>query len=104
MGLILRGFHPNAQAPYASVTASAGYDLHNIQGVWLDPAITETVATGLGIQIPKGYYGQIAPRSSLAQKEIQIVADIIDSDYVGEIKILLHDVSKETLHFIFPLD
>lgn len=73
--------HPNAQAPYTGTTASAGHDLHNVGEIWLDPNTTKIVSTGLGIQIPKRYYGQIAPRSSLAQKGIQIMAGIIDSDY-----------------------
>ncbi|KAM5197123.1 deoxyuridine 5'-triphosphate nucleotidohydrolase-like [Hipposideros larvatus] len=92
--------HSNAQAPYTGTTASAGHDLHNVEEIWLDPNTTKIASTGLGIQIPKGYYGRIAPRSSLAQKGVQIMAGIIDSDYVGEIKVLLHNVSKETLHFL----
>lgn len=92
--------HPNAQAPYMGTTASAGPDLHNVKEIRLDPNTSQTVPTGIGIQIPKGYHGQIAARSSLAQKGVQIMAGVIDADYVGEIKILLHNVSKESLHFL----
>ena len=40
--------------------------------------------------IPKGYYGRIAPRGGMAQESfLDIGAGVIDSDYRGEIKVLL---------------
>lgn len=46
--------------------------------------------------IPEGYYGRIAPRSGLACKHfIDVGAGVIDSDYRGEIMVLLFNFSNE---------
>ncbi len=55
------------------------------------------IKTGLFIEIPKGYEGQIRPRSGLALNHgITVLNDpgTIDSDYRGEIKILLLNLSN----------
>lgn len=86
--------------PFRATIGSAGHDLHALEEIWIDPQNILKCRTGIGIKIPQGYYGQIAPRSSLAEKGIQILAGIIDSDYRGEIKIILSNIGKETLHFV----
>ncbi|XP_019062192.1 uncharacterized protein LOC104858050 isoform X2 [Fukomys damarensis] len=86
--------------PFRATIGSSGHDLHALEEIWIDPQNILKCRTGIGIKIPQGYYGQIAPRSSLAEKGIQILAGIIDSDYRGEIKIILSNIGKETLHFV----
>ena len=61
------------------------------------------INTGLSIKFSKGIYGQIAPRSSLALKGIDIGGGIIDPDYSGEIGIIMINNSSETFH-ITPND
>ena len=52
------------------------------------------VQTGLAISLPKGVYACIAPRSGLAVKKfIGVGAGVIDSDYRGEIRIVLFNHS-----------
>lgn len=92
--------HPRATVPFQGTLGSAGNDLSTIEEIWADPGKQTLCRTGIGIQLPKDHYGQITPRSSLALKGIQIIGGIIDSDYVGEIKVLLHNVSSNTLHFV----
>lgn len=81
--------HKDAQMPYAATINSAKYDLYNLK-----EAIVK-VETKIDIQIPLGYYGQIAPHSSLTLKEIQIMASIIDTDYRGKIQITLYNLGRE---------
>jgi dUTP pyrophosphatase len=46
--------------------------------------------------IPEGYYGRVAPRSGLAVKNfIDVGAGVIDSDYRGEVKVLLFNFSDQ---------
>ena len=53
------------------------------------------INTGVKIAIPKNFYGRIASRSSMAMKGIDVCAGVIDSDYRGEIKVLLYNTKDE---------
>lgn len=45
--------------------------------------------------VPLGYYGRVAPRSGLAVKNfIDVGAGVVDSDYRGEVKVLLFNFSE----------
>ena len=71
---------------------------HHIDGMILAPMRRELVPTGLYIQLPIGYEGQIRPRSGLAlQKGLSVpnAPGTIDSDYRGEIKVLLINLSDK---------
>lgn len=67
---------------------------------WIDAGHTHAVHSGIGVQIPSNHFGHLLPQSSLAAKGTQIMGGIIDSDYVGEIIIQLHNISKESIHFL----
>ena len=69
----------------------------------LEPGQRALVPTGLRLAIPPGYEGQVRPRSGLAAKYgISMVnaPGTIDSDYRGEVKVLLINLGQEpvTLH------
>ena len=52
------------------------------------------IGTGLAFGIPVGNYGRVAPRSGLAAKNsIDVMAGVIDSDYRGELKVILANLS-----------
>ena len=64
----------------------------------IKPGKTAIIPTGLSLSIPKGYEAQIRPRSGLAaKKKISVLntPGTIDSDYRGEIKIILINQSQE---------
>ena len=49
-----------------------------------------SVSTGIAVAIPHGYVGLVWPRSGLAAKRgVQILAGVIDSDYRGEVRVML---------------
>ena len=84
---------------YASPGAS-GMDLraHLPEAVTLSPMQRSLIPTGLFMEIPEGYEAQIRPRSGLAIKEgitCLNTPGTIDSDYRGEIKIVLVNLSTE---------
>jgi dUTP pyrophosphatase len=85
---------PNAQAPCRKTPGSAGHDLCCVDTVILTPRSSALVATGVCIGLPPNTYGQIAPRSGLSVKGLDIGAGIIDEDYRGEIKVLLRNTSE----------
>lgn len=88
------------QLPEYSTEFSAGIDLRASldQDVVLDPGKRVLVPTGLFIELPRNYEAQIRPRSGLALKKgisILNTPGTIDSDYRGEIGIILINLSSE---------
>ena len=87
-----------AKVPVRGSPHAAGYDLCATEEVRIYPNYRETIGTGISVEIPDGYYGQIAPRSGLAVRNgIITMAGIIDSDYRGEIKVVLYNSDGETM-------
>jgi dUTP pyrophosphatase len=87
-----------AEIPAYQTEEAAGFDLHSIEDVVIAPKERKLIATGLAFDIPAGYEIQIRPRSGLAYKHGITVLNTpgtIDSDYRGEIKVLLINHSDE---------
>ena len=87
--------------PQYETKGSAGMDLRaNItEAVTLGSLERTLIPTGLFIELPVGYEAQIRPRSGLAVKKglsLPNTPGTIDSDYRGEIKVILINLSKET--------
>ena len=87
---------PSAKTPHLATIGSAGYDIFANQNISIPAKERGVIDTGLTMEIPHGYYGKIAPRSSLAIKKIDIAGGIIDSDYRGVIKVILVNNSNFT--------
>ncbi|HJW16663.1 MAG TPA: dUTP diphosphatase [Flavisolibacter sp.] len=86
--------------PAYATEGSSGLDLRaNLQGTMaLKPMERQMVPTGLFIELPEGFEAQVRPRSGLAIKQGLTCLNTpgtIDSDYRGEIKILLINLSGE---------
>ncbi|NVO08568.1 MAG: dUTP diphosphatase [Bacteroidales bacterium] len=95
--IINKSKHEN---PNYSTRYSAGLDLRaNLnESIILKPFERVLVKTGLFIEIPVGYEAQIRPRSGLALKKGLTVLNspgTIDSDYRGEIGVILINLSQE---------
>ena len=86
----------NAKVPVRANGCAAGYDLYALHDYYVYPQERTLVKTGIALEIPEGYYGRIAPRSGLAYKHgIDVLAGVIDSDYRGEIGVILLNTHKE---------
>ncbi|MCF6169715.1 MAG: dUTP diphosphatase [Bacteroidales bacterium] len=84
--------------PKYETPSSAGMDLRaNLEApVRLKPLQRALLPTGLFIELPQGYEAQVRPRSGLAAKHGLTVLNspgTIDSDYRGEIKVILVNLS-----------
>lgn len=89
------------QLPAYETEGSAGMDLRaNLENeITLAPLQRALVPTGLFIELPLGYEAQVRPRSGLAIKHGITCLNspgTIDSDYRGEIKIILVNISNES--------
>ena len=83
-----------AKLPTIKTSKSAGYDLFSVDEGAILPHSHSLVKTGISMKIPDGYCGQIWSRSGLSVKHgIETGAGVIDSDYSGEIGVVLHNHS-----------
>lgn len=78
---------------------AAGYDISCLESFKIDPNERKLIRTGISIELPENSYGRIASRSGLACKGIDVCAGVVDQDYRGEIKVLLHNFSTKTHSF-----
>tara|TARA_B100000767_G_C19692769_1_gene504778 strand:+ start:672 stop:1112 length:441 start_codon:yes stop_codon:yes gene_type:complete len=86
--------------PKYETSGSSGMDIaaYLKQDISVSPGDKAMVPTGFSLSIPQGYEVQIRPRSGLAAKKgitILNTPGTIDSDYRGEIKIILINLSKD---------
>jgi len=93
MKVKFKRLHPKAKIPTKATSRSAAYDLYAIENAYIPPGVTLGVCIGLSIEIPKGWKGEIYSRSGLASDGVVVSNSPgkIDSDYRGEIKVLLHN-------------
>ena len=90
----------SANIPHYSTSGSAGVDVaySGSEIITLEPSQRKIIQTGLSIALEKGYEAQIRPRSGLAAKNGITVLNTpgtIDSDYRGEIKVILINLSDQ---------
>jgi dUTP diphosphatase len=86
---------PGVLPAYGS-PAAAGADLTASEAVTLGPGERAAVATGVRLALPPGHVGLVWPRSGLAVRHgIDTLAGVIDSDYRGEVKVVLVNHGRE---------
>jgi dUTP pyrophosphatase len=84
----------DAIPPERATSRSAGFDLRSPREVLIPARGKSLILTDLQIQVPDGYYGRIAPRSSLAFfHHITIGGGVIDEDYRGNVGVLIFNHS-----------
>ena len=96
--------HPDAVVPTQGSKNAAGFDLYSVETVKIPPQHVATIDTGISAIFPNQTYERIASRSGLALKHsIEIGGGVIDPDYTGNIKVILHNFRSTTFH-INPKD
>lgn len=87
-----RRIYPEAIIPTRATPFAAGLDLYSAQALSLAPGAFAAVTTGVVIELPRGYEGQVRARSGNAAKYgVGVVNSpgTIDEDYRGEVKVIL---------------
>jgi dUTP pyrophosphatase len=88
----------NLPLPRYATDGAAGMDVVAAEDLTLAPGARHAVATGFAMAIPAGYEVQVRPRSGLALKHgitCLNTPGTIDSDYRGEIKVILANLGDE---------
>jgi len=87
----------NAKIPSQGTSMSAGYDLYAAEEGLVPRHSRKLIKTNVSMSIPMNHYGRVAPRSGLAYKNgIDVLAGVIDSDYRGDIGVVLYNTDKDS--------
>jgi dUTP pyrophosphatase len=105
MDVKIKRLHPEARLPEYKSEQAAGADLYAClpESFVIAPYGIGLIPSGFAIEIPQGYQGEVRARSGLTLKEGLFVLNgpgTIDSDYRGEVKIILANFTSEpkTIH------
>ncbi len=88
--------------PAYATKHSSGLDLRTNTAIHIAPGEVVLVPTGISIEIPEGFEGQVRPRSGLALKHGITCLNspgTIDSDYRGELKVIMINHGKLQVSF-----
>jgi len=90
----IKKLNKSAKEPTFGTGNPAGLDLYSDMDITISGKSIKPIKTGIAIAIEEGYYGQIEERSGISlNTPLSIKAGIIDSDYRGEIMIIMQNVS-----------
>ncbi len=92
--------------PERKTADSAGFDLKAYieEPLELKPGARALVSTGITLEIPPGYEGQVRPRSGLAIKygiTLLNTPGTIDADYRGEVRVIIYNAGDNS-YFLSP--
>ncbi|HUS32550.1 MAG TPA: dUTP diphosphatase [Kofleriaceae bacterium] len=96
----IRRLRPDAMLPRYQTADAAGMDLHAALDAPMQvaPGAVVAVPTGLAMAIPRGFEGQVRPRSGLAAKHAVTVVNApgtVDADFRGTVMVLLINHGRE---------
>lgn len=86
---------PGVLWPNVGSADAAGMDFYQPESAIIEPHQTQYITLGIAVEIPRGYMLMLAPRSSMSKTPLIIPNSfgVIDADYRGEIKAILHNTS-----------
>lgn len=103
MDIKFKVLNKEAHVPSYATKGSAGFDLYATEDVVIQPLETKLIPTGLEMECPEDTAIMIFPRSGLSAKTPLRLANgvgVIDSDYRGEIQVIMYNDSKADRHMI----
>lgn len=96
--LRVKKLYPDARLPRRATQDATGLDLFAYIKDENERAVLQQtpklIGTGIAVQLPKGYDGQIRPRSGLSAKGVMVAFGTIDSDYRGEVAVTMYTLGQ----------
>ena len=103
MNIKVKKLYESVVLPEYKTSGAAAFDFESMIDIIINPNETKIIPTGLAFEIPDGYELQVRPRSGLSAKTKLRVSNspgTIDSDYRGEVCIILDNISSEESYTI----
>ena len=92
----IKKLHPDATSPKFMREGDAAMDFYSNENITINPNERQVISTGIAMAIPKGFVGLFWDRSGLAARNgIKSMGGVIDSNYRGEVKVILHNLSNK---------
>jgi dUTP pyrophosphatase len=89
----------SGRTPIRGTSGSGGYDIHSSVDTVVAPGEHKAISTDVYTEFPEDTVCFIKPRSGLAFKHaINVLAGVVDSDYAGEIKVILINHGSAPFH------
>ena len=88
------------KCPKQGREGDAGYDFFLREDVILKAHQVTVIDTGVCVELPKGYAGLLAMRSSICKKNLIIQQPLIDENYRGQIHAMIYSDNDEDLTFL----
>jgi len=98
--LLAEKLDEKAKLPQKAHTNDAGFDLYASDYYSIPPYGQALVSTGIKMAIPDNHVGLIWDKSGLANEGITTMGGVIESDYRGEIKVIVKNLSEEMYNII----
>jgi dUTP pyrophosphatase len=98
MSINIKILSDNYVPPVRSSEQAAGMDLHSPINLILQPNKPHLIPMGFALEIPHEYFIQIVDRSSMALRGVHVMGGTLDSDYRGQVLLLLHNHSTIPIH------
>ena len=103
MNIKVKKLYESVVLPEYKTSGAAAFDFESMIDIIINPNETKIIPTGLAFEIPDGYELQVRPRSGLSAKTKLRVSNspgTIDSDYRGEVCIILDNISSQDSYTI----
>jgi len=98
--LRIKRLQRNAIVPTKGSMMAAGHDIYALKDATIPAERQMLVESGIAIGLPRGTYGRLAARSGMASKHgIAVGGRVIDTDYTGEIKVILGNHGDTSYEF-----
>lgn len=92
-------FAKGVKLPEKKREGDAGWDIYLPEDAIFPAYKTTVIDLGFGVEIPKGYAGLLAMRSSVCKKDLQIQMPLIDSNYRGSIHLMIYNPGFQAVSF-----
>ncbi len=99
MKLSVKKINNEAVLPTRAHSYDAGMDLYVNGRQVIIAHTTMAVSTGISMEIPEGFVGLIWDKSSVGAKGLKTLGGVIDSEYRGEVKVVIHNLNNEDIIF-----
>lgn len=92
-------FNKDTRIPQRKYYSDTGADIYMLNDDTIYPKETKVIKLGFGVEIPNGHTARLQVRTSIAKEGIMIQSCAIDAGYVGEISMILHNISNNPFHW-----